>query len=76
MPDGIEFSAEDIDTPVSITIDTDLSGAFLLARLCQFAYEIESEDDGQIMDIYSQIISQIDQYGSYVSFDNEESSDD
>lgn len=76
MPDAIEFKAEDIDTPVSITIDTDLSGAFLLARLCQFAYEIESEDDGQIMDIYSQIINQIDQYGSYVSFDNEESSDE
>ena len=76
MPDAIEFKPEDINTPVSVNIDTDLSGAFLLARLCQFAYEIESEDDGQIMDIYSQIISQIDQYGSYVSFDNEESSDD
>jgi transcription elongation factor Elf1 len=76
MPDAIEFNPEDINTPVSVTIDTDLSGAFLLARLCQFAYEIESEDDGQIMDIYSQIINQIDKYGSYVSFDSEESSDD
>lgn len=74
MSDAIEFKAESVDIPVSITIDTDLGGAFFLARLCQLAYELDSED--QVLDMYSQIINQIEQYGSYITLDSEDDSND
>lgn len=76
MPDAIEFKPEDGIIPVSINVDTNLFGAFLLARLCQFAYEIDNSEDDEIMNIYSQIIDQIDQYGSYVTFDSTEEGND
>lgn len=74
MSDAIEFKAESVDIPVSINIDTDIGGAFFLARLCQLAYELYNED--QVLDIYSQIVNQIEQYGSYVTLDSEDDSND
>jgi len=70
MTDAIEFSSDNGDEPITLTIDTNLTGSYLLARLCQFLYEVETEDSELVLDIYGQILDQISYLGHPANFDD------
>ena len=69
----LEIDSNYSGTPISINIDSDIDGIVILARLCQFANDIDMGEGYDMSDIYSQIITQLEQYGNVIN--NDESID-
>lgn len=68
----LEINSNNSGTPMSLTIDTDIDGAVILARLCQFANDIDMGEGYDMSDIYSQIINQLEQFGTTITVDEEQ----
>jgi len=63
----IEISEDNSSIPVSVTIDTDIAGIVILARLCLFANDIDMGEGYDMNDIYSQLVSNLEQYGNIIA---------
>lgn len=61
--DFISFDENSLDKEISITFDTTLEGAVLLADVLQFAYFVEDGSSQIAMDLYTTLIDQIQYYG-------------
>jgi hypothetical protein len=67
--DFLEIDSNYAGTPVSVNIDTDIDGVVILARLCQFANDIDMGEGYDMSDIYSQLIVQLESYGNVINND-------
>lgn len=68
----LEINQDYAGTPMSLTIDTDIDGAVILARLCNFANDIDMGEGYDMSDMYSQIITQLQQFGTTITVDEDQ----
>ena len=68
----LEINQDYAGTPMSLTIDTDIDGAVILARLCNFANDIDMGEGYDMSDMYSQIITQLQQFGTTIAVDEDQ----
>lgn len=66
----LEINEDTASLPISVTIDTDVSGIVILAKLCLFADEIDMGDDYYMDHIYNQLIVCLEQYGNIILSEN------
>jgi hypothetical protein len=68
----LEIDQDYSGTPMSLTIDTDIDGAVILARLCQFANDIDMGEGYDMTEVYSQILNQLEQFGTTITVDEDQ----